>query len=68
MNKSNILFGTFYRPPDSNLGMWDLINLSSEYALNSEVEKIVISGDFNENLLNPHKPKLADIILQNGLY
>jgi hypothetical protein len=68
VNKSNILFGLFYRPPDSNPGMWDLINLSIENALNSGVDNIVISGDFNENLLNPNKTKLANIILQNGLY
>jgi CMP-N-acetylneuraminic acid synthetase len=48
--------------------MWDLINLSIENALNSGVDNIVISGDFNENLLNPNKTKLANIILQNGLY
>lgn len=68
VNKSNILFGLFYRPPDSNPGMWDLINISIENALNSGVDNIVISGDFNENLLNPNKIKLANIILQNGLY
>jgi hypothetical protein len=47
----------YHRPPDSNPGMWDLINLSIENALNSGVDNIVLSGDFNENLLNPNKTK-----------
>lgn len=45
-----------------------MINLSIENALNSGVDKIVITGDLNENLLNPNKTKLADIILDNSLY
>ncbi|VDI39465.1 Hypothetical predicted protein, partial [Mytilus galloprovincialis] len=53
--------------PDSNAQYWDNMNLSIENAFNSGIDKIVVTGDFNENLLNYRNTKLTNIILQNGL-
>ena len=67
-HKTKILFGLLYRPPNSIASLWDHINYSVENALNTGIDKIVVMGDFNENLLLHTNGKLNNIVLQNGLY
>ncbi|CAC5358364.1 unnamed protein product [Mytilus coruscus] len=45
-----VLFGLFYRSSDSPYHIWNHINQSIENAVNSDIESIVVMGDFNENL------------------
>ncbi|CAC5426853.1 unnamed protein product [Mytilus coruscus] len=64
----NILFGKFYRPPDSDNQIWEKINYSIDLAINSNADKIIICGDFNDDQLNHSKQKLREICNQNSLY
>ncbi|CAC5368509.1 unnamed protein product [Mytilus coruscus] len=65
----NILFGNFYRPPaDSDNQIWEKINYSIDLAINSNADKIIICGDFNNDQLNHSKQKLREICNQNSLY
>ena len=68
VKNSKILFGLFYRPPDSQVHIWDHINQSLENALDAGFENIVVMGDFNENLLSPNLNKLKNVLSQNSLY
>ena len=43
------LIGTFYRPPNSNNNIWDLIEHSIELAVDTRCKNLIITGDFNEN-------------------
>ena len=54
----DILFGLFYRPPDSENYIWGHINHSIDLALNTSIDRIVICGDFNEVSLILAKCKL----------
>ena len=63
----DILFGVFYRPPDSENNTWDHINHSIDLAINTNIDRIVVCGDLNEDQLNPRKMKIRDICLQNNL-
>ncbi|OWF37137.1 hypothetical protein KP79_PYT25307 [Mizuhopecten yessoensis] len=47
-----VLYGTFYRPPDEPVSSWDHIAHSIELAFNTGIPNIIITGDFNANLLN----------------
>ena len=51
----DILFGLFYRPPDSENYICDHINHSIDVAMNTNNDRIVICGGFNENQLNSRK-------------
>jgi len=68
IKKTKVLFGLFYRPPDSQASAWDHINHSIEKALNTGIQKVVVMGDFNENQLGQNQNKLKNILLQNGLH
>ena len=63
----DILFGLFYRPPDSENYICDHINHSIDVAMNTNIDKIVICGGFNENQLNSRKIQIKNICLQNNL-
>ena len=49
----HILFGLFYRPPNSNANYYTNIENSLALALDTGVTDTVITGDFNFNTLNP---------------
>lgn len=68
VKKIKILFGLFYRPPDSPSYIWDHINQSLQKALCSGIDKVIVVGDFNENQLNTNLNKLRNITSQNGLF
>ncbi|PJE78229.1 hypothetical protein CI610_02839 [invertebrate metagenome] len=51
LGSEKFLYGTFYRPPNSPVITWTYISQSIEYAFNTGLSNIVITGDFNANLL-----------------
>lgn len=51
LNGTNILFGTFSRPPNSPVVVWDHIEHPIDLAFNSNIPNIVITGDLNCNAL-----------------
>ena len=63
----DILFGLFYRPPDSENYIWDHINHSIDVAMNTNIDRIVICSDINEDQLNRRKMQIENICLQNNL-
>ena len=55
----HILFGTFYRPPGSGSQYYDLIENSFQSAVDTGLSDIIITGDFNYDVL---KPATNDIV------
>ena len=47
-----VLVGGFYRSPNSNLGYMDLIKESTDRAYNMNIVDIIITGDFNNNMIS----------------
>ena len=52
-NHKRILFGLFYRPPNSNANYYSNIEDSLSLAVDTGINDIIVTGDFNLNLLNP---------------
>ena len=52
-NKKQILYGAFYRPPNSDAAYTSLIEDSIGLATDTNISDIIITGDFNFNQLNP---------------
>lgn len=50
------LISGYYRPPNTGIEYWDLIEQSFENLANSTIKDIIILGDFNCNMMNntPH--------------
>ena len=48
----HILFGSFYRPPSSDLMYYSGIEDSIHLAVDTGINDIIITGDFNFNMLN----------------
>jgi hypothetical protein len=66
--KDNILLSVFYRPPSSLVKIWDNISVNIETAMDSfPRSSLIITGDFNENLLDNSRHHLSDIINSLGL-
>ena len=60
LNQVPLLVGSFYRPPNSHVDYWALINESISKA-NDDMKRYIVLGDFNTDwLLNPSK-HLLDI-------
>ena len=51
-NHKSILFGLFYRPPNSNNNYFSNIEDSITLAVDTNIREIIVMGDFNYNLLN----------------
>ena len=49
-----VLIGTFYRPPNSAPVVFSDIENSVGLATDTGIEEIVVTGDLNLNMLNPH--------------
>ena len=47
-----ILFSLFYRPPDSNNDILEKIDQSIDQAIDAAVSDVIITGDFNFNLMD----------------
>ena len=54
IRKKHILFGIFYRPPNSNAHYYSSIIDSIHLAVDTGIQDIVITGDFNLNIRNPN--------------
>jgi hypothetical protein len=52
IDKHTFLLGGFYRPPDANANYFNLIEESFDRANNTQNNNIIITGDFNMNVLN----------------
>ena len=52
-HNKHILFGLFYRPPNSDTNYYTNIENSIALAVDTGIAEIIITGDFNLNLLNP---------------
>ena len=48
-----ILFGLFYRPPGSSINYHSDIENSLNLAVDTDISDIIVTGDFNFNVLNP---------------
>ena len=48
-----ILFGLFYRPPNSDINYYLDIENSLHLAIDTDIPDIIVTGDFNFNMLSP---------------
>ncbi|VDI33784.1 Hypothetical predicted protein [Mytilus galloprovincialis] len=68
INNKNVLYGTFYVPPKSNNEIWTKIESSIESAVNDvKCDRIIVTGDFNDNLLNGANSKIHNICTNYSL-
>ncbi|MEW8548396.1 MAG: endonuclease/exonuclease/phosphatase family protein, partial [Candidatus Thiodiazotropha sp.] len=62
-NHKRVLFGLFYRPPNSDSSYLSNIEDSISLAVDSPgISDIIITGDFNLNVLNPQTARKIDSI------
>ena len=63
-----ILFGVFYRPPNSNTAVMSSIQDSIALAVDTQIKDIVVTGDFNLDWLKPaSRLKIDTICMHFGL-
>ena len=62
VKSKKVLVGGFYRPPNSNINYFNLINESADRAYNTNIQDIIILGDFNVNMLNDNNDKIKDLM------
>ena len=60
LNKESLLFGLFYRPPNSSADVYSNIEESIYLAVDTGTSDIIITGDFNFNVLNSQTKKKID--------
>ena len=69
LNHSRILFGLFYRPPNSDIAYFSGIEDSISLAVDTQIRNIIVTGDFNLNMLNEQTSrKITDLCEQFSLY
>ena len=52
LNHKSILFGLFYRPPSANAAYFSSIEDSIHLAIDTGIQDIIVTGDFNFNMSN----------------
>ncbi|MEW8545280.1 MAG: reverse transcriptase family protein, partial [Candidatus Thiodiazotropha sp.] len=62
-----VLIGGFYRPPNSNTDYFNLLSESIDRAINTNIVDIIITGDFNYNMLSNENNKMIDLMNQYSL-
>ena len=63
-----MLFGLFYRPPSSNAAYLSSIEDSVHLAIDNGIQEIIVTGDFNCNMLNAQlSVKIRDLCEQFSL-
>ena len=68
LNHSRILFGLFYRPPNSDIAYFSGIEDSISLAGDTQIRNIIVTGDFNLNMLNEQiSRKITDLCEQFSL-
>ena len=67
INKTkHVLFGVFYRPPNSDTAYFSSIEDSFHLATDISINDIIITGDFNFNVLNAqHSRKIEALFLES---
>ena len=70
INKTkHVLFGVFYRPPNSDSTYFSSIEDSFHLATDTSINDIIITGDFNFNVLHAqHSRKIEALCRQFSLY
>ena len=69
LRNKHILFGAFYRPPNSSVMYHSTIEDSIHLALDTGIPDVVITGDFNYNLLSDQtNRKISSICQQFSLH
>ena len=67
-NNKHILYGVFYRPPNSQLAYNSLTEDSVSLAIDTNISDFIITGDFNRNQLNSgHCNTVNSLCTQFGL-
>ena len=56
-NHQRILFGLFYRPPNSGVNYLSSIEDSLGLAIDTGIADIIVTGDFNINMFNPNSAR-----------
>ena len=54
-NNRNNLYGVFYRPPNSDSAYYTLIEDSIGLAMDLNISDVIITGDFNLNVMKQHE-------------
>ena len=67
IKSKKVLVGGIYRPPNSNTDYFNLMLESIDRAYNTNIHDIIITGDFNYNMLLNNKNKISDLLLQFNL-
>ena len=68
LKHKHILFGLFYRPPSSNAAYLSSIDDSVHLAIDTGIQEIIVTGDFNCNMLNAQlSVKIRDLCEQFSL-
>jgi len=66
--QERVLFGTFYRPPNSDSTYYSLLEESIGLAYDTGIRGIIITGDFNINILTAEgNRKISSLCQQFGL-
>ena len=69
VNNKNILYGVFYRPPNSDVAYTTFIEDSIDLAINTNITDVIITGDFNFNTMNEnHFRKVQALCNQFNLF
>ena len=66
LNNRPYLIGGFYRPPNTGNLYWNFIEESFDKAFNTNINDIIITGDFNSNMLSNNSGKLQNLIQSYG--
>ena len=68
ISRKHILFGLYYRPPNSVASYYSNIEDSLALALDTGITDIIVTGDFNLNVLtSPSARKLISLCQQFSL-
>ena len=68
LKNRHFLFGTFYRPPNSPAVTLTRIEESIGLAVDTNVDDIIVTGDFNYDMLKPQSSsKINSVCLRYGL-
>ena len=69
LKQKHVLFGLFYRPPNSGMTYYSLLEDSTHLAVDTGTDDIIITGDFNFNMLNSqYARKINSLCQQFSLY
>ena len=67
--RKHILFGLFYRPPNSDANYYSMIEDLLSLAVDTNISDIIVTGDFNFNLLNPRSStKISSLCTQFSFF